>query len=54
MLEDWNSQLIDTGEGATQREALAGGTAAPASDLFGIDHRAEFLARWAMAVLASV
>ncbi|KAI3432414.1 hypothetical protein D9Q98_003968 [Chlorella vulgaris] len=45
MLEDWNSQLIDTGEGATQREALAGGTAAPASDLFGIDHRAEFLAR---------
>ncbi|EFN52342.1 hypothetical protein CHLNCDRAFT_139164 [Chlorella variabilis] len=47
MLDDWNSQLTEAGEAAGLGELVgaSGAAAAPAADLFGLDHRAEFLAR---------
>lgn len=51
MLDDWNSQLVLT-EGAEAALAgqgdLPGGAPSagqPSADLFGLDHRAEYLAR---------
>ena len=48
MLDDWNSQLTEAGEAAGLGElgGASGVAAAPAADLFGLDHRAE-LARCA-------
>lgn len=49
MLEDWNSQLTEAGEPGALAELGPASSAASAAppDLFGLDHRAELLARWA-------
>jgi hypothetical protein len=49
MLDDWNSQLTEAGEPGALSELGSGPGAAAATppDLFGLDHRAELLARWA-------
>lgn len=48
MLDDWNSQLSEVAEpGVTAAAAAAGAAAGPsgAPDLFGLDHRAEYISR---------
>lgn len=51
MLDDWNSQLTEAGEqpGLGDLAGAVGGTGGGSSDgdLFGLDHRAEYISRWA-------
>ena len=51
MLDDWNSQLTEAGEqpGLGDLAGAVGGTSGGSSDgdLFGLDHRAEYISRWA-------
>lgn len=49
MLDDWNSQLTEAAEQPALQDLAAGGgggTSGDRGDLFGLDHRAEYISRW--------
>ena len=48
MLDDWNSQLTEVVEQPGLGDLAAGGgggTSGESGDLFGLDHRAEYISR---------
>lgn len=56
MLDDWNSQLTEAAEqpggvgglGAGAAAAAGGSSSGSSPDLFGLDHRAEYISRCGM------